>query len=71
MVLASMINKRQRAQGHAEGLKEGRAVGVKEGHAKGVKEERKRSNANLRALAKKYDIPEEDLPFLDEGDEDA
>ena len=61
MVLASMINKRQRARGHAEGLKEGRALGVKE--------ERKRSNANLRALAKKYDIPEEDLPFMDEDDE--
>ena len=58
MVLASMINKRQRARGHAEGLKEG--------HAQGVKEERKRSNASLRALAEKYDIPEEDLPFLDD-----
>ena len=74
MVLASMINKRQRARGHAEGLKEGRAQGVKEGielgvqegHAQGVKQAAKRSNANLRALAKKYDIPEEDLPFLDE-----
>ena len=67
MVLASMINKRQRAQGHAEGLKEG----MKEGRALGVKQTAKRSNANLRALAKKYDIPEEDLPLLDEHDEDA
>ena len=70
MVLASMINKRQRAQGRAEGLKEGRTLGVKEGHAQGVKEERKRSNANLRALAEKYGIPEDELPFRDE-DEDA
>ena len=70
MVLASMINKRQRARGRAEGLKEGRAVGVKEGlkegHAQGVKQERKRSNANLRAWAKERGIPEDELPFLDE-----
>ena len=70
MVLASMINKRQRARGRAEGLKEGlkegRTLGVKEGHAQGVKEERKRSNANLRALAEKYGIPEDELPFMDE-----
>ena len=49
MVLASMINKRQRARGHAEGLKEGRT--------QGVKEERKRSNAKIRALAEKYGHP--------------
>ena len=55
MVLASMINKRQRAEGYRQG----------------VMQERKRSNANLRALAKKYDIPEEDLPLLDEHDEDV
>ena len=58
MVLASMINKRQR----------------EEGYRQGVKQTAKRSNANLRALAKKYDIPEEDLPLLDEdyeSDENA
>ena len=58
MVLASMINKRQRAEGYRQG----------------VKQTAKRSNANLRALAKKYDIPEEDLPLLDEdykNDENA
>ena len=60
MVLASMINKRQRARGHAEGLKEGRT--------QGVKEERKRSNAKIRALAEKYDIPENELPIEDEDD---
>ena len=58
MVLASMINKRQRAQGRAEGLKEGRA--------QGVKQTVKRSNANLRAWAKERGIPEDELPFLDE-----
>ena len=70
MVLASMINKRQRARGRAEGLKEGlkegRTLGVKEGHAKGVKQTVKRSNDNLRALAEKYGIPESELPFMDE-----
>ena len=64
MVLASMINKRQRARGHAEGLQEG----LQEGHAKGVKEERKRSNAKLRALGKEFGIPEDKLP-IEEDDE--
>ena len=43
-----------------------RQAGVEAGLELGIMQERKRSNANLRALAEKYDIPEEDLPFLDE-----
>ena len=52
MVLARMLSRQQREQGHAEG----------------VAEERKRANAKLRALAKKYDIPEEELRIEDEDD---
>ena len=50
------------AKAKQEGVQEGMQVGVKQG----VQQTVKRSNANLRALAEKYDIPEEDLPFLDE-----
>ena len=42
------------------------AKATQEGIERGAKQTAKRSNANLRALAKKYDIPEDDLPFLDE-----
>ena len=34
----------------------------------GIMQERKRSNANLRALAEKYGIPESELPFTDDDD---
>ena len=39
---------------------------VQQGVQQGVQQERKRSNANLRALAEKYGIPESELPFMDE-----
>ena len=39
-----------------------RQAGVQDG----IMQERKRSNANLRALAEKYGIPENELPFTDE-----
>ena len=54
MVLASIINERKRQ----EGIKEG------------IKQERKRSNAKLRAVAKKYGIPEDELPIEPEDDRD-
>lgn len=60
MVLAKMLERQQR--------EEGRAQGIKEGRAQGVKEERKRSNAKLRAWAKENGIPEDKLP-LDPEDE--
>ena len=55
MVLASIINKQKRE----EGIKIG------------IKLERKRSNAKIRALGKKYGIPDNELPIEDEieGDE--
>ena len=33
-----------------------------------IRETAKRSNANLRSLAEKYGIPENELPFMDEDD---
>ena len=53
MVLARMLSRQQRE----EGIKEGRD------------QERKRANAKLRALAEKYDIPEEELQIEDETDQ--
>ena len=38
------------------------------GRAQGIKEERKRSNDKLRAWAKKYGIPEDELPIEDEDE---
>ena len=35
----------------------------------GIEQERKRSNAKLRALAKKYGIPETELPVADADDD--
>ena len=61
MVLAKMLERQQR--------EEGRAQGIKEGRAQGVKQERKRSNAKLRAWAKENNIPEDKLPLAPEDDE--
>ena len=58
MVLAAWVKKRQ----FEEGVKQGRAIG----RAKA----RKRFNAKLRALAKKYDIPEDELPIEDENEDE-
>ena len=58
MVLAAWVKKRQFAEGVEVGKKQGRA------------EERKRYNAKLRALAKKYDIPEDELPIEDEDEDE-
>ena len=58
MVLARIISAHQREEGFRQGVQQG------------VRQERKRSNAKLRALAKKYGIPEEDLPIADTGDND-
>ena len=55
-----------REEGLQEGLQEGREAGLQEGREEGVMQERKRSNANLRALAEKYGIPESELPFTDD-----
>ena len=57
MVLAKIIGEHQRA------------AGIREGFQAGVQQERKRKNAKIRALAKKYGIPEDELPIEDE-DED-
>ncbi len=70
MVLASILSKQQREQGRAEGIAEGRAEGIAEGRTEGIvegiTEERKRSNAKLRAWAKKKGIPLEELPLDDD-----
>ena len=50
------------AQGIAKGKTEGKAAGIAEGRA----QERKSHNAKLRAIAKKYGIPEEELGIDDE-----
>ena len=60
------IREAKKAEILAKATQEGLERGLEQGLEQGVMQERKRSNANLRALAKKYDIPEEDLPFLDE-----
>ena len=57
-----------REAGLQEGLQEGREAGLQEGREEGVMQERKRSNANLRALAEKYGIPESELPFTADDD---
>ena len=58
------------AEGRAKGVAEGRAKGVAEGRAegeaRGIAQERKRRNAKLRSVAKKYGIPEEELGIDDE-----
>ena len=56
MVLAKILSEQQRQQG------------IKIGIELGIKEERKRSNDKLRAWAKKYGIPEEELPIEDEDE---
>ena len=45
---------------------EERVKAIEQGLEQGVMQERKRSNANLRALAEKYGIPESELPLADE-----
>ena len=50
----------------AKAAQEGLERGIQQGMQQGIQRTVKRSNANLRALAKKYDIPEDDLPFMDE-----
>ena len=57
MVLARMLSRQQRAEGHAEGVAVGRA------------QERKRANAKLRAWAKEKGIPLEDLPIEDDSED--
>ena len=61
MLAESFLKRRYEA-----GLQEGREEGMQEGMQQGIMQERKRSNANLRALAEKYGIPESELPFRDE-----
>ena len=61
---------RRAAEGRAKGMSEGIAEGISEGKARGkaegIAQERKRSNAKLRSIAKKYGIPEEELGIDDE-----
>ena len=56
MVLAAWVKKRQ--------LKQGKEIGRAQGRA----EVRRQFNAKLRALAKEYGIPENELPFMDESE---
>ena len=72
MVLAKIISEHQRAAGIREGfqagVEEGFQEGSKQGFQEGVERERKRKNARIRALAKKYGIPEDELPIEDEDE---
>ena len=76
MVLAKIISEHQRAagfqagveEGFQEGSKQGFQEGSKQGFQEGVERERKRKNARIRALAKKYGIPEDELPIEDEDE---
>ena len=64
MVLAKIIGEHQRAAGFQAGVEEG----SKQGFQEGVRQERKRQNAKIRALGKKYGIPEDELPIRDEDE---
>ena len=55
-------------RGMEQGLERGMERGMEQGLERGIQQTVKRSNANLRALAEKYGIPESELPFMDEGD---
>ena len=68
MVLAKIISEHQRAAGFQAGVEEGFQEGSKQGFQEGVERERKRKNAKIRALAKKYGIPEDELPIEDEDE---
>ena len=69
-MLAESFLKRRYEAGLQEGREAGLQEGLQEGHEvglqQGIMQERKRSNANLRALAEKYGIPESELPFTDD-----
>ena len=67
MVLAKIISMHQREEGYRQGRKHGRQEGIEEG----IEQERKRNNAKLRAFAKKYGIPEDELPIADADADDA
>ena len=54
------------AKAAQEGLERGLERGLEQGLERGIQQTAKRSNANLRALAEKYGIPESELPFMDE-----
>ena len=56
-----------KAQGKAQGIAQGIAEGKAQGIAAGIAQERELRNAELRAIAKKYGIPEEELG-IDEED---
>ena len=76
MVLAKIIGMHQREQGLRQGREEGRAEGIEQG----IEQERKRRkrnnkarkarNAQLRALAEQYGIPEDALPLEDVDDDE-
>ncbi len=68
MVLAKIISEHQRAAGFQAGVEEGFQEGSKQGFQEGVERERKRKNAKIRALGKKYGIPEDELPIEDEDE---
>ena len=54
------------AKATQEARQEALLQGVQQGIQQGVAQERRQSNAKWRALAKKYGIPESELPFTDE-----
>ena len=60
------IREAKKAEILAKATQEGLERGIQQGVQQGVQQTVKRSNANLRALAEKYDIPESELPFMDE-----
>ena len=67
MLAESFLKRRYEAglqEGHEAGLQEGHEAGLQEGREEGFKQ----SNAKWRALAKKYGIPESEMPFTDDDD---
>ena len=60
------IREAKKAEILAKATQEARQEALHQGILQGVQQERKRSNAKWRALAEKYDIPESELPFMDE-----
>ena len=65
MFLAAWVKRRQFEKGFEKGFEIGREIG----HAQGRAEVRKLYNARLRAFAKEYGIPEGELPYSNETDQ--
>ena len=60
------IREAKKAEILAKATQEARQKAGQEARKQAIRETAQRSNANLRSLAEKYGIPENELPFLDE-----